>query len=362
MSSGLDVPASASPRTSHHPACLRWMVNINRWHPSGEHDGPEFTFLLSLLPEHEREEVQRFRYMDDKKRALCSRLMQRIACAKVTNMGHNEIVLKRTKGRKPFLAWREMNGFVEDAVGKQSETKQFLQHAPNFNFNVSHEGDFVVLVSEPVSIVGVDVAAPGQVRRKNNRDGKVPSVAEMLDTFSNVLSSSEKQAIEHTGRIESDQAAEDLFRRHWSCKEALTKAMGVGLALDLASASFSFRALNESNESFEAFVSIDSVPKTKWRFRTEKVHGLDDDKNNDGSDTNPTHHWITTARGPSEDVVDAHGVFSQTWRLPGAGNSDDAFWQSIVNAPAPPFSNLTIGDLVPEELKHLFEQAGGEVW
>jgi phosphopantetheinyl transferase len=37
--------------------------------------------------------------------------------------------------------------------------------APNFNYNVSHEGHFVVLASEPHTICGVDCAAPQQLRR-----------------------------------------------------------------------------------------------------------------------------------------------------------------------------------------------------
>lgn len=40
-----------------------------------------------------------------------------------------------------------------------------LPEAPNFNFNVSHEGHFVVLASEPHTVCGVDCAAPSQLRR-----------------------------------------------------------------------------------------------------------------------------------------------------------------------------------------------------
>jgi 4'-phosphopantetheinyl transferase len=35
-----------------------------------------------------------------------------------------------------------------------------------------------------------------------------------------------------------DDAKEDVFRRHWSLKEALVKAMGVGLAMELNRADF----------------------------------------------------------------------------------------------------------------------------
>jgi 4'-phosphopantetheinyl transferase len=125
--------------------------------------------LLTLVPEHERAEVLKFRYFDDKKRALLSRLMQRTACARVANVHQSDVVLSRTKGKKPFFAWREMAVGAgcdqKDTQNPKHQPRQFLPNAPNFNFNVSHEGDFVVLVSEPVAIVGVDVGAARQARR-----------------------------------------------------------------------------------------------------------------------------------------------------------------------------------------------------
>jgi 4'-phosphopantetheinyl transferase len=69
----------ASGSQADHPARLRWAVNTERWNPEGDHEGAEFTFLLSLLPQHEREDCLRFVHMPDKKRALVSRLLQRAA-------------------------------------------------------------------------------------------------------------------------------------------------------------------------------------------------------------------------------------------------------------------------------------------
>ena len=119
----------ASGSQADHPARLRWAVNTERWNPEGDHEGAEFTFLLSLLPQHEREDCLRFVHMPDKKRALVSRLLQRAACAKVTSAPHASIEIRRTKGRKPFLH----SPLPDPTI------------APNFNFNVSHEGEFVVL-------------------------------------------------------------------------------------------------------------------------------------------------------------------------------------------------------------------------
>jgi hypothetical protein len=48
--------------------------------------------------------------------------------------------------------------------GKPFTTNAKPPHAPNFNFNASHEGRYVVLAAEPLHLVGVDVAAPRRLR------------------------------------------------------------------------------------------------------------------------------------------------------------------------------------------------------
>ena len=287
--------------------------------------------------------------MDDKKRALVSRLMQRAACARVAGVPHADVLLRRTKGKKPFFAWTEMAGFDAARAG--------FGAAPNFNFNVSHEGAFVVLASEPVAIVGVDVAAPGQLRDRNRR-GAARSVAETVNAFRDTLSAAETTAILRDDAGATEAEKEDAFRRHWSCKEALTKAMGVGLGMELKRASFTFRLKKDEN-AYDAAVEIDGAPKPKWRFRTERVDDASDD---DDAALSETRHWITTARGPPEDVTDALGEFTRTWRAPTVGREDDAAWRAVVDAPAPPFSVLTVGDLVPSEALDAFERAGGEVF
>ena len=104
---------------------------------------------------------------------------------------------------------------------------------PNFNYNVSHEGklpihhhppiaesreltrasragDYVVLASEPVCIVGVDIAAPGQSRRNN-----VFSLDEIFKSFRDQFTEVEWQNIRCFG---DERSQENAFRRNWSCK------------------------------------------------------------------------------------------------------------------------------------------------
>ena len=55
---------------------------------------------------------------------------------------------------------------------------------------------------------------------------------------------------------------------------------------------------------------------------------------------------MTVARGPPEDVVDAHGVFKGTL---GRTEFDAAEWGRELRAPSPPFALMELRDLVPED-------------
>ena len=95
--------------------------------------------------------------------------------------------MTRTRGRKPFL---------------KNATKP--DDRQNWNVNVSHEGRYVVLAAEPWCLCGVDVAAP--------RDTK-------LDSLKQTLTATEWAFV---------NGDEKRFRELWACKEAFTKARGMG--------------------------------------------------------------------------------------------------------------------------------------
>lgn len=97
---------------------LRWAVGVGGWDPP--HD--ELQFLLKLLPPEEQAHSLKFKYKADQIRAIISRLLQYKCIVTTFNIPFSEVVIKRTKGRKPYCA--------NDLSKPQ---------APNFNFNVSHE-------------------------------------------------------------------------------------------------------------------------------------------------------------------------------------------------------------------------------
>ena len=78
--------------------------------------------MLGSLPTEVGAEVGKYKQAADQKRALLSRLLQRKAVVNVLPIPTSEVVIKRTRGGKPF--WL-------NSADKAS--------APNFNFNVSHE-------------------------------------------------------------------------------------------------------------------------------------------------------------------------------------------------------------------------------
>eukprot|EP00443_Scrippsiella_acuminata_P000189 CAMPEP_0115325820 /NCGR_PEP_ID=MMETSP0270-20121206/83227_1 /TAXON_ID=71861 /ORGANISM="Scrippsiella trochoidea, Strain CCMP3099" /LENGTH=203 /DNA_ID=CAMNT_0002746053 /DNA_START=1 /DNA_END=609 /DNA_ORIENTATION=+ len=194
---------------------LRWAVNSTEWQPLGEHDGPEFRYLLELIHEtDDRAAVLRFVRFQDKKRALLSRLLVRRASALVLGLSNfRDLEIARTKGKKPFL--------LRPRPGPERP------ELANFNFSVSHEGDWVVLASEPLCLCGVDVAAPQERRDQANRR------SDIFRDLETQLTPAEWAFVRQEGQRPSvgsdDDPAYEAFQRHWSCKEAFIKARGDGL-------------------------------------------------------------------------------------------------------------------------------------
>jgi len=112
----------------------------------------EYESSLSLLTSIEQERIGRFKrpqkngeYLrgkdnPDAMSSLIGRLLLLYVVKKEMRLDIDQIVLERTKENKPFL----VNNVREDVF-------------PCFNFNVSHAGDYVAIVSDPFYIVGVDV-------------------------------------------------------------------------------------------------------------------------------------------------------------------------------------------------------------
>ncbi|PRW32899.1 L-aminoadipate-semialdehyde dehydrogenase-phosphopantetheinyl transferase-like [Chlorella sorokiniana] len=293
------------------PARLRWAVALGAWEPSA----PEFAFLLGLLAEEERAPVLRFRQEADQRRALVSRLMQRAAAAAALGLPAAGVVVRRTRGSKPYAA---------NQLDKP--------HAPNWNYSVSHEGEYVILAAEPVCICGCDVAAPRTARPR--RPGQPPEPLEaFFRSFEQQFTAREWESIRFAG---SEAEQEGMFRKLWSLKEAFVKATGEGLGFELGLIEFQL-------DGSTASASVRGEPAEGWAFH---LHELGQG------------HWVAVARAPLSAVVDAWGGFKATFQKTAFAPGE---WQEQLHAPEPPFTMLSVGDLVPQDQRAAYAAAGGEL-
>ncbi|KAK4359681.1 hypothetical protein RND71_021910 [Anisodus tanguticus] len=206
----------------------RWIVDISEWNPSPHH----FSFSMSFLPHHEHTSITRFFKMEDRKRALVSRLLQYALIHQVLGIPYNKIVTRRTAEGKPYLECDKPN-----------------LELPNFNFNASHHGDFVAIASEPICLVGLDIVSQTIPVKE--------SVEEFIQSFSSYFSRLEWFNIINAGS--SPQILSEFYR-YWSLKEAFVKAIGEGVGYKLDTVEF-------HHQNWENIVvKVDGKELKDWRF------------------------------------------------------------------------------------------------
>ncbi|KAF8395621.1 hypothetical protein HHK36_019571 [Tetracentron sinense] len=159
----------------------RWLIDISQWSPSHH----EFSFVVSLLPLQEHSSIMRFVKLEDRKRALVSRLLQYALVHEVLGIPFDEIVIKRTLEGKPYLEF-------------DKENFEF----PNFNFNASHHGDYVAIASEPLCLVGLDIVSHIIPKKETTH--------EFIENFSSYFSSLEWDNIVNGGTC--DEILDEFYR------------------------------------------------------------------------------------------------------------------------------------------------------
>ena len=200
----------------------------------------------------------------------------------------------------------------------------------NWNFNVSHEGAFVVLAAEPLAVVGVDVAAPFE-----DRPGKVPTMEENLRVFKDQLTAKEmKEVMKH----EPDEVKmEQQLRTYWSLKESYTKARGDGIAFEFKRIEFTLIELNADRAHAKLYeratVAVDGTPLPAWRFDIQPLRAG---------------HWVSVARGPPLDAIDAWGGFLGTFTAP---RPAAALVEEQMQRREPRLEPRTVADLLPADMR-----------
>ncbi|KAI5433316.1 hypothetical protein KIW84_020554, partial [Lathyrus oleraceus] len=223
---------TSSKETSMEEGVKRWVVDISKWDPLPH----QFSIALSLLPPQQHSSVTRFFKTQDQKRALISRMLQYALLHDLIKSNNPFLfTIKTTSQGKPFLDLQDY-----DKLGITF---------PNFNFNVSHHGDYVAIASEPLCLVGIDIVSFDIPHGE--------TVADFIHSFESYFSSLEWDNI-----LNAPTSNHVLiqFYRYWSLKEAYVKAMGSGLIEGLNKVEFSHT--NWTNIS----ATMDGKLMDLWRF------------------------------------------------------------------------------------------------
>ncbi|XP_045338600.1 L-aminoadipate-semialdehyde dehydrogenase-phosphopantetheinyl transferase isoform X3 [Leopardus geoffroyi] len=178
---------SPARRCSSVPAMegVRWAFSCGTWLPSRA----EWLLAVRSIQPEEKERIGQFVFARDAKAAMAGRLMMRKLVAEKLNIPWNNIRLQRTAKGKPVLAKDSLNPY------------------PNFNFNISHQGDYAVLAAEPELQVGIDVM-------KTSFPGR-GSIPEFFHIMKRKFTNKEWETI----RSFNDEWTQlDMFYRNWESK------------------------------------------------------------------------------------------------------------------------------------------------
>ncbi|XP_078078161.1 L-aminoadipate-semialdehyde dehydrogenase-phosphopantetheinyl transferase isoform X2 [Mustelus asterias] len=214
---------------------LRWAFGCGCWRPSR----CEWSVAARCVQPEERERIGAFVFAGDAKAAMGGRLLIRKLIAEHLKIPWNEIQLQRTTKGKPFLA------------------NPVLATIPNFNFNISHQGDYTVLAAEPHRQVGVDIM-------KTDFPGS-SSVPEFFRIMNRQFTDHEWNIIKMAG---DEWAQLNMFYRHWALKESFLKAIGVGVGFSLQRIEFHASPLHMrvGQISKETIMFLDGDKEEEWTF------------------------------------------------------------------------------------------------
>ncbi|CAJ0591042.1 unnamed protein product [Cylicocyclus nassatus] len=164
-----------------------------------------FRRALQCLPSEDVERQRRFRFRDDSLACVVGRLLIRQAVRTACSLPWHAIDIAKTERGKPYL----------------------INERSHLNFNVSHQGDLVVLASSEKEEIGVDVMRID--------DYRADTALEHIERMSKLFTMGELRMM-RSKKTEKDRWT--AFYRIWCLKESVLKATGTGLVNDLRTLDF----------------------------------------------------------------------------------------------------------------------------
>lgn len=238
----------------------------------------EWTTFLSFTTDEERARILRFRLEDDRKRALVSLLLQKALIRHHLGITSNDgYCIQRTAENKPYMLLISGGGDTEQRKPER-----------NWNYNLSHHGQFVGIASHQRFLVGADVVDI------NTRSPSIKSARDYVDVFERNLARKEFDFISNQPDEESKYTA---FFVTWSLKESYIKAIGLGLGFELQNICFSIKY--SSNDKVDgrnssrmicgtASAEIHQETRKDWSFEFFSID---------------SHHIMAVALGPIRDAI-----------------------------------------------------------
>mmetsp|Transcript_1538 Transcript_1538/g.2546 ORF Transcript_1538/g.2546 Transcript_1538/m.2546 type:complete len:428 (-) Transcript_1538:131-1414(-) len=281
-----------------------WYVHIDEIKSMDDHQ----PVMLSLTPE-ERTKVKRFMFVDDQKRALLSILLQRALIHHQFGWfpNANSYEVRRSLEGKPYIyrldtcsnhygvsvvsdATPHQHLQAVEAVENYGKRSKKREEIGTWNYNVSHHGNYVCIVSHSDLLMGADIVD----LEPKTRLGM--SCKEFSHMFEKQLTRKELQTIL---RQPTEKTQFAMFNLYWSLKEAFIKAIGQGLGYNLKEVEFdvnlvggmslSVALLNPTSDvQGSATVRVRGQLRHDWRM---DFHALDDT------------HVLSIARGPLSDAL-----------------------------------------------------------
>ncbi|KAF9159038.1 hypothetical protein BGX20_003135, partial [Mortierella sp. AD010] len=209
--------------------------------------------LLNYLPKSESDVLLQIRLEDDMRRALVARLMLFAFFTAYHKCQWEDLTFDNSESAKPVLLSPE--------------------HLVNVSFNISHHGDWVILVGEtetcaesPV-LLGVDVM-----------DFQEPHLGESFESFSSCIHdqfTSKEMSFMAEAPEESSSPSNDRqlkrFYRLWCLKESIIKALDAPSDFDLKSIEFTIQDEEETEKPIHSTVievheSKPELPEEGWSF------------------------------------------------------------------------------------------------
>ncbi|XP_038618141.1 L-aminoadipate-semialdehyde dehydrogenase-phosphopantetheinyl transferase [Tachyglossus aculeatus] len=252
---------------------VRWAFPCGAWGPSRA----EWLLAARSVQPEEKARIGQFVFARDAKAAMAGRLLIRKLIAEKLNIPWNEILLQRTSKGKPVLA------------------NDLCSTHPNFNFNISHQGDYAVLAAEPKRQVGIDIM-------KTNLPGR-GSISEFFRIMNRHFTAREWMSIK---AFDDEWNQLDMFYRHWALKESFIKAIGIGIGFKLQRIEFNASPLQmEVGKVYsETSMLLDGEEEEGWTFeetRLDKHHHVAVALGKpDGSREHPPSTLSQDLRGPTQ--------------------------------------------------------------